>query len=201
MKTIKLLFIVLFNSACTSNVQQATQLNTEQDKYTIYLNDFEPSGFSYADFLKLKEITENFPERLDTIPKDIGYKLTTQDTNNVAFFCGSISLNSKFYIGNFELRKGNSVNVFYVTFSEKGDILDYLVLKRAKIKKDGEEINWMFNSDVTFFFCEDCFPETIEYISVKTLDTTKEAAHPHVAKVLKTDNWYIDESGMFKLKE
>lgn len=196
--------VVLFVYACISNVQQETQTNTdtnEQAKYTIYLDDFEPSGFTYADFMKLQEIANGVPERLDTVPKDIAYRLTAQDTNDVEYFCRWIDIDETFPLGAFETRINNYVTVFYVTFSRKGDILDYLVFKRANIEKDNGKIKWKFLSDVTFFFCEDCFPETIEFFSVKTLDTTEEAIHPHVAKILKTDNWYIDENGKFKLRE
>lgn len=196
--------VVLFVYACISNVQQETQTNTdtnEQAKYTIYLDDFEPSGFTYADFMKLQEIANGVPERLDTVPKDIAYRLTAQDTNDVEYFCRWIDIDETFPLGAFETRINNYVTVFYVTFSRKGDILDYLVFKRANIEKDNGKIKWKFLSDVTFFFCEDCFPETIEFFSVKTLDTTDEAIHPHVAKILKTDNWYIDENGKFKLRE
>lgn len=199
-----LLMVVLFVYACISNVQQETQTNTdtnEQAKYTIYLDDFEPSGFTYADFMKLQEIANGVPERLDTVPKDIAYRLTAQDTNDVEYFCRWIDIDETFPLGAFETRINNYVTVFYVTFSRKGDILDYLVFKRANIEKDNGKIKWKFLSDVTFFFCEDCFPETIEFFSVKTLDTTEEAIHPHVAKILKTDNWYIDENGKFKLRE
>lgn len=197
-----LLTAVLF--ACTSNVQQETQTNTDtnnQAKYNIYLDDFEPSGFTYADFMKLQEIANKFPERPDTVPKDIAYRLTGQDTNDVEYYCWGIDIDERFPFGTFELRRNKNLIEFYVTFSQKGDILDYLVLKGAKIEKDKGKTKRIFFSDVTFFFCDDCYPETVEYFSVETLDTTKEAVHPDVAKVIKTDNWYINEKGKFKLKD
>lgn len=198
-----LLAVVLFSFACTSNVPQEKKANMDKEKaeYTIYLDDFEPLGFTNEDFVKLQEIANKVPERLDTVPKHIAYRLTTQDTNDVEYFCRWIDTEENFPLGAFEIRKNNYVTGFYVSFSKNGDVLDYLVFKRANIEKDNEQIKWKFLSDVTFFFCEDCFPETIEYFAVKTLDTTEEFIHPHLAKVLKTDNWHIDKVGKFKLKK
>lgn len=200
-----LLIVVLMFFACTSNVQQETQTNTdtnEQPKYTIYLDDFEPSGFTYADFIKLQEIANRVPERLDTIPKDIAYRLTSQDTNDVEYFCMWIDIDEKFPLGCFLIRGENYATKFYITFSKEGDIIDYLVFKSSAFEVKNDIVtNYKDYTYETFFFCEDCFPETIEYFAVKTLDTSEEFAHPHLAKVLKTDNWYIDENGKFKLRE
>ena len=50
----------------------------------------------------------------------------------------------------------------------------------------------------TKFYSEYFFSD--EFIVIKTLETEK-VLHPHAAKVLKTDNWHIDENGKFKLSE
>lgn len=199
-----LLIIVLFIYACSSEIKHKEQNSPETNyevKSNIYLDDFEPSSFTYSDFNKLQDIANKVPERFDSIPNAIAYRLTSQDTNNVDFFCMWIDMKEVFPLGVFEKRVNNVVTVFYVTFSKHGDILDYLVFIRAKIGMDNGKIKWKLLSDVTFLFCEDCIPETMEYFAVKTLDTTEEALHPHVAKVLKTDKWYINENGKFCKRE
>src|SRR5690606_17370894 len=111
-----LLTVFLFAYACTSNVRQEEQTNTiidEQKEYSIYLDDFKPSGFISADFIKLQEIANKFPERLDTVPKDITYRLTSQDTNEVDFFCRWIKS-----IGVFRVVTDEYSNDFLVSFSE-----------------------------------------------------------------------------------
>ena len=204
MKKISFLVVILLSYACSTTVQQENQSNTvidEKNECNIYLDGFKPSEFTYADFIKLQEITKEYPERLDTIPKDIAYRLTSKDTNDVDFFCMWIDAREVFPLGVFEIRGVDYATEFYVTFSKEGIPIDYLILKRADIEKSDGKVKWKYLSDVTFFFCEDCFPETIEYFLVKTLDTTEDAIHPHVAKALKTDNWCIDENGKFKLLE
>jgi hypothetical protein len=185
-----LLIVVLLTYACTSTVQQEAQakLVHEQVEYTIYLDSFEPSGFTCADFTRLQKITKDFPERLDIIPNDIAYRLTSQDTIHSEFYCRWIDSVQ----GVFRMITDEYSIDFLVSFSEQGKPLDYIVFKGAKRELVNEKrIYTKFYSD--YYFSD-------EFIVINTLDTTEKVVHPHVAKILKTDNWHIDENGKFKLR-
>jgi hypothetical protein len=192
MKIMSFLFIVIFLTyACSSIIQQEIQAKVvkEQVEYTIYLDSFEPSGFTNADFTILQEITKDFPERLDVIANDIAYRLTSQDTIHSEFYCKWIDSVQ----GVFRMITDKYCIDFLVSFSEKGEPLDYKVFKGANRELVNEKrIYTKFYSD--YYFSD-------EFIVINTLDTTEKVLHPHAAKVLKTDNWHIDENGKFKLIE
>lgn len=186
-----LLTVILLTYACSSIGQQEIQTKAVKEKaeYTIYLDGFDPSGFTYADFTRLQEITKDFPERFGVIPNDIAYRLTSQDTIHSEFYCKWIDSVQ----GVFRMITDEYGIDFLVSFSEQGEPLDYIAFKGAKRELVNEKrIYTKFYSD--YFFSD-------EFIVIKTLDTTEKVLHPHAAKVLKTDNWHIDENGKFKLSE
>ncbi len=180
--------VVLLTYTCTLTVKQEipTKFVKTQAKYTIYLDGFEPHGFTYSDFMRLQKITKDFPERLDVIPNDIAYRLTSQDTLHSEFYCRWIdSVKGEFRM----ITEEFSVN-FFVTFSEQGMPLDYIVFRGAKRELVNEKrIYTKFYSD--YYFSD-------EFIVINSLDTAEKVSHPHLAKILKTDNWRIDENGKFK---
>lgn len=161
---------------------------TVDKEHNIYVEDFWPDKFTRADYIDLQNISNRHPERLDDIPSDIAYRLTSQDTIHSDFFCKSIDS-----IGIFIKVSDNYSNDFLVSFSSLGEPLDYLGFKGAcRELIDGKRVYSKFYSD--YFFLEN-------FIVVNTLDTTEKVAHPSLAKILKTDYWYIDENGGFKKRE
>ncbi len=193
---------MLFMLACFSNKSKKAQLDkstNEEIKYTIYTNNFKPLNFTSYDFVNLKKIVNQDVDRLDLIPKKIAYKLTSQDTSDAKYWCRWIDTLKPFPLGEFETQINNLVIRFYVTFSERGEVIDYLAFKRAYIEKKNKKIRWKFLSKIKFHSCTKCPYEITQYLSVKTLDTTQNVAHPSLAKIIKNDNWYIDKRGKFKI--
>lgn len=186
-----LLTVILLTFACSPIVQQETQAEVVkvQVDFNIYLDSFESSGFTNADFTIMQKITKDFPEKLVLIPNDIAYKLSSQDTIHSKFYCKWIDSVQ----GVFRMITDEYGIDFLVSFSEHGEPLDYIVFKGAKRELVNEKrIYTKFYSD--YYFSD-------EFIVINTLDTTEKVLHPQAAKILKTDNWHIDENGKFKLSE
>ena len=80
------LIVVLFSCCCLKN--QAESSNKEIE-YNIYL-EFKSTGFNDVDFKTLQNIANRNIERLDIIPNNVAYRLTSQDTTNSEFFCRNI---------------------------------------------------------------------------------------------------------------
>ncbi len=175
--------MIVLNSFTISPIYQNERFISAIKPYNIYLSNFHPVNFTHNDYLKIIEITKTnrADEDLEILPNDISYKLTSQDTVGALFYCKYIFENK----GIFTLIKNNYWIDFIVSFSELGNPIDYIAFlgaKRELIK--GELVYTKFYSNFTFLD---------KYIVVKTLDTSKMVSHPDLAKVIKSDYWFVGE--------
>ncbi len=186
-----IVLIVMLNSFTKSPIYQIERNISNAEPYNIYLSNFHPVNFTRNDYLKITEITKTngADEDLEILPNDIAYKLTSQDTVGALFYCKYIFENK----GIFTLIKNNYWINFIVSFSEKGDPINYIAFlgaKRELIK--GELVYTKFYSNFTFLD---------KYIVVKTLDTSKIVSHPDLVKVIKSDYWFTEEKNRFVKKK
>jgi hypothetical protein len=199
---ISIFLIVLTLLSCNSNVTVKESLS-EDSSYkeslnSIYDFNYKPTGFQTKDFEFLQDLSNEFPERLDTVPNNIMFRLISKDTSSSTLLCRSISFQKDCYLGIFVIRRESKEYKLFVTFSTKGEPIDYLTFKSAaKGQKDSSKKWDRFYSNVVFYSCNNCTKPYIDSISVNILDTSEKVIHPHLANVLNTDSWQIDESGKF----
>jgi hypothetical protein len=157
---------------------------------SIYLEDLKDSNFTPADFGDIIELSNDYPERLDRIPDSLGYKLTSNKTDNVTYYCRFIDTDGEYPWGEFRMENDSMIWIFLISFMKVGRPIDVLGFKFASRILSGDAricnkyySNLMYSNDGT--------------ILINILDTTKVVDHPGLAKILKKDVWQVDVSGRF----